>query len=56
MIYELLTNNTTAYYKKVLNGNSILKVNDLHTNLNFIFPFLILHQKRIEHCFGVGVG
>jgi hypothetical protein len=56
MIYEVLVSNPTAYYKNILPGNSILEVNDLYANLNIIFPFLILHSKRIEHSFGAGIG
>ncbi len=56
MIYELTVANRTGYYKNVLTGNTILEVNDLHANLNFIFPILIMHKKNMEHSLGVGVG
>lgn len=56
MIYELNTMNTIAYYKDILNSNRVLEVNDLYTNLNFIFPFFILYKERIDQIFGVGIG
>lgn len=55
MIYELMTNNPTAYYKNVLPNNT-LEVNDIYVNLNLIFPILIAYKERIEHSIGVGVG
>lgn len=56
MIYEFVTNTTSGYYKNVLSSNSVLEVNDIYTNLNFIFPLLILHTSKIEHCLGAGFG
>ncbi|MEJ7912446.1 MAG: hypothetical protein WKF70_04780 [Chitinophagaceae bacterium] len=56
MIYELLSTNTTAYYKNVLGGGNILEVADEHLNLNFIFPMLISTNGSLEHSLGVGVG
>lgn len=56
MIYEFTANTTSAYYQNILSGNSILEVSDFYTNLNFIFPILILQTKRIEQCIGVGIG
>lgn len=56
MIYEFVTNTTSGYYKNILSNNSVLEVSDIYTNLNFIFPILILHSNKIEHCFGAGIG
>jgi hypothetical protein len=56
MIYEFVSNTTTGYYKNILSSNSILEVSDIYTNINFIFPVLILHRNKIEHCIGAGIG
>ena len=56
MIYEFTANTTTAYYKNIIGNNSVLEVNDLHTNINLIFPMFIFYKKDIEHCFGIGIG
>ena len=57
MKYEFLVTNFEAYYSSVSPGGS-LKVDDTHTTFNFIFPILIMYQRRIEHwfCIGLGIG
>lgn len=55
MTYELMGNSTRAYYERAL-GNSTLKVDDLHMNFNFIFPFLMFYTKSIDQTFSVGLG
>lgn len=56
MVYELAITNRVGYYKNVLNGSSILEVNDTHINTNFILPIIIMHRKNMEHNLGVGIG
>ncbi len=56
MIYELMSNITTAYYKNILSASSVLEVNDLHLNLNLILPIIIFYKRNMEHSLGVGIG
>jgi hypothetical protein len=56
MVYEINFNNPTAYYKNAVTSNSILEVNDVYMNANFILPIFFLYRPRIQHFFGVGFG
>jgi len=55
MMYELSTMNTTAFYKNIISSGSVLEVNDLHANIAFIFPIVIMYQKRMEQSLGFGI-
>lgn len=57
MVYELMFNNITAYYKNILPSNNTLEVSDLFVNANFIFPMLVFYNNKtkMEHFLGVGL-
>ena len=56
MVYELLFNTVTGYYKNIISSNTILEVYDLHINANFILPMVIFYKKNMEHFLGTEIG
>ncbi len=56
IIIEFLTNNTLSYYNNVLSGINLLQVDDIYTNLNFLFTLFYFKKGSVQFNFNIGVG
>lgn len=55
MIYELIVNNTNAYYENIFGIGGILNVENTFVSANFIFPVLLFHRAGMEQTFSAGL-